>query len=176
VCLANTEHEFVNLHIFDGPGRDQLAAKNPAMKVPVLEDKEQLIFDSRVIYRYLAEKYQYAPLSWEQENQLTLIDAINDSFVQLFMLKRSEIEAGDDSLFYRMHFERIEASLAFLERQVEAGEFASWQYPAICLYTLIDWVEFRQLHGFKDQPHLRDFHQQHQSRIEFTATDPRVSE
>ena len=70
IVLANTEHEFINLNIFEGEGRDILASKNPTLKVPCLEDDGQMIFDSRVIYSYLLAKLDLPPLSWDQENQL----------------------------------------------------------------------------------------------------------
>jgi glutathione S-transferase len=49
IWLANTEHEFVNLLIFEDQDREVLAAKNPTMKIPILEDyvsgHYQVIFD-----------------------------------------------------------------------------------------------------------------------------------
>ena len=105
-----------------------------------------MIFDSRIIYNYLSDKLDHEGLSWEEENQLTLIDAANDSF---------------------------EAVLSALSQQLDAGGFSGWTYPEICLYTMIDWVLFRELHDIKDYPQLLEFHEQHHNRIEVTATDPR---
>ena len=85
IWLANTEHEFVNMQIFDGPDREILAARNPAMKIPMLEDGDAIIFDSRIIYRYLTDKFAFPEPSWEQENHLTVIDAVNDSLVQILL-------------------------------------------------------------------------------------------
>ncbi len=173
ILLSQTDHEFINLNIFEGEGRETLARKSPTMKVPCLEDEDQVVFDSRVIQRYLSTKFQYAPLSWDEENQLTLIDAVNDSFVSLFMLKRSHIQADQDALFIRMQKDRITASLKALNEQVAQGEFAHWHYPAICLYTVIDWIEFRELHKLEGLDALKSFREQHVDRIEVTATDPR---
>ena len=78
VVLAQTDHEFVDLQIFSGEDRALLASRNPAMKVPCLEDDGRVIFDSRVIYSYLSEKFGFAPLTWDEENMLTLIDAANE--------------------------------------------------------------------------------------------------
>ncbi len=173
IVLANTEHEFINLNIFEGEGRDILASKNPTLKVPCLEDDGQMIFDSRVIYSYLLAKLDLPPLSWDQENQLTLIDAANDSFVQLFMLKRSGIEATNDQLFVRLQKERIASTLSLLNEMADAGEFDGWGYPSIALFTLIDWVEFRELHPLTGLDALKAFHHANSDRIEVTATDPR---
>ena len=173
VILSNTPHEFLDLQIFSGEDRALLASRNPTLKVPCLEDNGQVIFDSRVIYNYLAEKLNFKPLTWEEENQLTLIDAANDSFVQLLLLKRSEFDIDDNKLYFRLQKERIEAVLSSLSEQLEAGGFRAWAYPEICLYTLIDWVLFRELHSFKGYQSLLDFHEKHRDRIELTATDPR---
>ncbi|GGW92917.1 glutathione S-transferase family protein [Alteromonas halophila] len=173
IILANTSHEFIDLQIFAGEDRKLLASRNPTMKVPCLEDDGQMLFDSRIIYRYLGEKLGHTDLNWEQENQLTLIDAANDSFVQLLLLNRSDIDTSQDKLHFRLQKERIEAVLQTLEAQLEQGGFGGWAYPEISLYTLIDWVEFRQLHDLADFPELRAFRERHVDRIEVTATDPR---
>lgn len=173
IVLSQTPHDFVNLQIFSGQDREILASRNPTLKVPCLEDDDQVVFDSRIIYNYIAAKLGFPELSWEQQNQLTLIDAANDSFVQLLLLKRSDIDMSEDRLYFRLQQERIEATLAELDKQVEQGGFNGWGYPAICLYTLIDWVEFRELHSLGGFENLKQFRGQHVDRIEVTATDPR---
>ncbi len=173
ILLAQTPHEFVNLEIFQGDDRATLAEHNPTLKIPCLEDEGGVIFDSRVIYRYLAEKFKYPSLSWDQENQLTLIDSANDSLVQLLLLKRSELDISEDKLYYRLQKERVQATLHELNKQVGLNGFDGWDYPAICLFTLIDWVEFREMHDLKAFDNLKLFRERHIDRIEVTATDPR---
>ena len=174
IVLASTEHEFLNLDIFSGNDRALLASRNPTMKVPCLEDSSEIILDSRIIYNYLAEKYNYESLSWEAENQLTLIDAVNDSLVQLLLLKRSDFDIEKEKLYFNLQRERIEGVFSILARQINEGKFAGWHYPEICLYSLVDWVLFRELHDMQAYPELLWFHEQHQNKIEVTATDPRT--
>ena len=171
--LANTEHEFINLQIFAGPDRELLAARNPTMKIPMLEDDGEMIFDSRVIFRYLSDKFQYPALSWEMENLLTLIDSANDSFVQLLISQRSDFKVDTDKLFFKLHYDRVNATLSHLNAIVTDDRFKAWQYPQICLYCLLDWVEFRQLHDLSGLDNLLAFQGLHKDRIEVTATDPR---
>lgn len=174
MLLANTEHEFIDLQIYGaGDDRDTLAAKNPTLKIPMLEDGETIIFDSRVIFNYLSTKLNLPALSWEQQNQLTMIDGANDSFVHLLLLARSEIEASDDKLFFTLQNERIDATLTALTADVDSGKFAQWHYPAICLYSLLDWITFRELHTLKGYDSLKAFLENNAQRIEVTATDPR---
>lgn len=174
IVLASIDHEFLNLQIFSGADRELLASRNPTLKVPCLEDGSEIIFDSRIIYNYLADKYQYEPLTWEAENQLTLIDAANDSFVQLLLLKRSDFDIAQEKLYFNLQSERIEGVLTSLSNQINKGLFSGWNYPEICLYSLVDWVLFRELHDMRDYPELLMFHEKHQDRIEVTATDPRI--
>jgi glutathione S-transferase len=60
IWLANTKHEFINLPIFAEQDWQILAAQNPTMKIPMLEDEiagnQQVIVDTRVIYPYLTDK------------------------------------------------------------------------------------------------------------------------
>ena len=172
--LNDTDYEFVNMDIFAGPGRALLKEKNPALKVPALEDGEQMVFDSRVIFRYLQTKSSAAPLTWEQENLLTLIDAANDSFVQLMMLKRSGVEQDRELLFFRLQLERIETALTTLNTHAEQGDFSQWDYPTICLFCLIDWVSFRELWGFAAYPALQALWKTYQDDSIIKATDPRI--
>jgi glutathione S-transferase len=173
IVLSSTPHEFIDLQIFSSEDRALLASRNPTMKVPCLEDDGRMIFDSRIIFNYLSEKLMLNPLTWEEENQLTLIDAANDSFVQLLLLQRSDVDVEADKLFFSLQKERINNVLDTLDGQREKGAFNAWNYPEISLYTLIDWVLFRQLNTLQDYPALLDFHEQHRDRIELTATDPR---
>ncbi|NVK57685.1 MAG: glutathione S-transferase family protein [Alteromonadaceae bacterium] len=173
LCLTGKTYEFVSMDIFSGPGRELLKAKNPALKVPMLEDGEHIVFDSRVIYRYLQNKFNEAPLTWDEENLLTIIDAANDAFVQRMMLMRSEISHAPDKLIFRLQDERLEATLSTLDSSVQNGDFERWDYPSMCLYCLIDWVTFRELYNFEKYPNLSKFCDQNQNNANIADTDPR---
>ncbi len=166
-------YDFVSLNIFEGEGRELLKAHNPTLKVPMLLDGEQPVYDSRVIFRYLCQKLGREPLRWEEENRLTVIDAANDSFVPLLLLERSGVDTQRDAMFFRLQRERIERTLELLEAQVADGQFRSWDYPAICLFCLVDWVMMRELYDFSCLPHLRSFRDQQLGRPGVAETDPR---
>lgn len=173
IWMANMPHEFVNLKIFERKDRELLARHNPTLKVPMLEDESEIIFDSRVIFRYLSDKHAFPLPSWEQENQLTLIDAANDSFVNILLLQRTGFDTKQDGMYFRLQKERVDATLQHLNDLVEAGCFKNWNYLAICLFCLVDWIEFRTLHDLSGFDALRQFRQDNAQRIEVTATDPR---
>ncbi|MEW6984028.1 glutathione S-transferase family protein [Colwelliaceae bacterium 6471] len=166
-------YEFINLDIFSEAGREILTANNPAQKVPALIDEEQCIFDSRVIYRYLAEKRQEEKLTWQQENTLTLIDAANDSLVTLFLSKRSGLDINQDVLFFNLQHERVEQLFSVLNQAALNHEFENWNYPAICLFCLLDWAKFREMYDWEKLPALVSFYNQAQTKEGVKVTDPR---
>ena len=174
LLLADVAHDFVNMNIFAGNDRELLAAKNPTLRIPMLEDNDQMIFDSGVIYRYLTAKLNLKPLSWYQENQLSVINAVNDSLVMLLQCTRSGMDTSEDKLFFNLQRERVATSLYVLELQAENGEFANWDYPAMALFCLVDWTLFRELIELDDYPALLKFVKDNASQAGVSASDPRL--
>lgn len=174
--LNKRDYEFLNINIFSKEGRKVLTDNNPAQKVPALVDEGQTIYDSRVIYRYLAKKFEYDELSWSQENLLTLIDAANDSFVSLLLLKRSEIDTSEDKLFFNLQRERVLTLLDVLNKEVKNGTFNEWHYPSICLYCLLDWIEYRELADLQPYQYLISFIEESKKQDCVNETDPRLAE
>jgi glutathione S-transferase len=171
--LENKPYEFINLDIFSAAGRQDLTANNPANKVPFIVDEGQTILDSRVIFRYLCLKYQLPAISWSEENLLTLIDAANDSLVSLLLCNRSGFDVNEDKLFFNLQNERVQTVFQALEKSLAEGQFEAWDYLSICLYCLLDWVVFRNLHDLTHYPLLLAFHYKHSSRALVQETDPR---
>lgn len=175
LLLADTPYDFIKLDIFTGADRDKLAAINPTLRIPMLEDDNEVIFDSGVIYRYLTAKQRLAPLSWYQENQLTVINAVNDSLVMLLQCSRSGFDTAEDKLFFNLQKERVATCLYVLEQQAENAEFSQWNYIAMALYSLIDWTLFRQLVELDDYPALLAFVNENAGRSGIAASDPRLA-
>lgn len=172
LLLGNQPYEFVNLDIYDAD-RDVLRRNNPALKIPVLQDGDQELFDSRVIAQYLMSQAGDQPLSWDQHNQITLIDGANDSGVILLLSKRSGIDIDQDRMFYNLQRERIMMTLRTLAAQVDEGLFQTWNYPAICLYTMVDWLDFRDLVDFSGVESLLTFRNANAGQLMVAETDPR---
>ncbi len=172
--LAAENYDYVQLDILGPEGREALRQHTPAMKIPVLIDSEHTVYDSLVIYEYLNRKLKKEQLSWEQQNTLTLIDAVNDSFVIMIMMDRSGIDNSQDILIANLQRDRIEQTLGILEQKCQDGEFSQWQYPAICLYCLLDWIEFRELYELGAYPALQAFKQASDAQPMVSDTDPRM--
>lgn len=175
--LQDKKYEFTSLDIFSPEGRDILVKNNPAQKVPALLDEGHYIYDSRVIYRYLAKKFADRELSWDEENQLTLVDAVNDSLVSLFLNEKSGFDTKQDVLFFNLQHQRISKVLSTLNEYVAQGQFLPASYPSICLYALLDWINFRNLYDWQAYHALKDFYKAIQEDKTLSAyikaTDPR---
>lgn len=174
IYLTDKAYEFVNLDIFAEQDRAVLTVNNPTKKIPALIDGELCIYDSRVIYRYLAEKFSEDNLSWQQENLLTLIDSVNDALVSMLLLKRSNIDTQQDALFFNLQRERTDSVFTTLDKAVADDQFNDWHYPAICLWCLLDWVDFRELAEWRRYAHLVQFFEQNKDRDILAKTDPRT--
>lgn len=74
--------------------------------------------------------------------------------VILLMSKRSELPVAEDRLIFKLQRERIEDSLGWLDQQAATGQFDAWNYAAICIVCLVDWILFRKLHALTDYPNL----------------------
>ncbi len=174
LAMSGQDYRFQLVNILHDQDREMLSQYNPTNKIPMLLDDELPIFDSGVIYRYLAAKLGWQALNWYQENQLTVINAVNDSLVILYQASRSGLDIGDDRLLFNLQKERIAASMFVLEQQCAAREFASWNYPAQALFSLIDWVLFRELLDMEDYPALLAFHLLNSQQPAIAETDPRL--
>lgn len=173
IFMQDIPHEFVMIDIFNSRDRANIIAKNPSLKIPMLEDDEQIILDSGLIHKYLVSKFTLPTLDWSKQSLLTSIDAVNDSLVQLFILSRSEIDVSADKLYFRIQRERIDAVLTQLESLAFNNEFVHWDYVSISLFCLLDWIIFRSLYDLNPYPELLKLHKQWQQLAICHKTDPR---
>lgn len=174
--LEGREYQFINLDIFADEDRKLLTDANPAQKIPALIDGEDCIYDSGIIYRYLTEKFQLPTLSWQQENLLTLIDAVNDSLVSMLILKRSGFDIEQDKFFFNLQRERCQQVLTVLEKEAKKGSFDEWNYLTISLYALLDWVQFRELYDLTPYSALIEFASKLNNKEIVKLTDPRLAD
>ncbi|GAB0111708.1 glutathione S-transferase family protein [Pseudoalteromonas distincta] len=164
--------EFVTLDIFSEQGRPTLASKNPARKVPILIDGDLTLGDSNSILRYLLQKTGKPQLTWPQEQLLTVINACNDSLVEIALCKRSGFNTQSDKLFFNLQNERIAETLSYLNTHLADDEFKSCEYLNISLYCLLDWICFRELTDFSQHSELVAFYEQYSKRQAAINTSP----
>lgn len=175
IFLENIDYEFVAMNIYEKDQREQLSALGPIKQIPILVDGETTVYDSRIIYRYLNDKYKKENLTIHDENIITMIDACNDAQVFLLMLVRSDIDINQDKLFINNQKNRIVDTLTELDKLAAENEFDLWNFKAICLYSLLDWMEFRELQDLTGYKNLKQFLAKNKDREFVVKTDPRNS-
>ena len=143
--LEPKKYNFKTLDIFNSAQRDSFKAMSPILKIPVLKDDHQIIYDSRVIFRYLSSKNGKNTWTWDQENLLTILDDWAQSLVTLLLCRRSQIPVLANGPFGVSHLDRIKNSLDFLETQVQRGNFDRWDFLTMSLYSYADWILFRDI-------------------------------
>lgn len=173
IWLEHADYEFIALDIFSPEGRSQLEAVSPVRKVPLLQIGKDTLYDSRIIFYHLNERLQRETINVREDNLMTLIDEANQAFSQLFLLKRSGIDVTQDTLYFNLQRERINNLMMHLEGLISSGNFKNWNYPGICLYCLLDWVDFREQFNLDNTPALKTFRDANRHREYVRKTDPR---
>ncbi|MCF2856894.1 glutathione S-transferase [Pseudoalteromonas sp. SMS1] len=172
-ALHDLSFEYRIINIFDQNERQILIEHNPARKIPFLICGEKVICDSNTIARYLQNKFSLPHLNWDQENLLTIINACNDSLVEMLLGQRSDLDTQGDVLFFNLQRERITETLNYLDKQCTTDAFLNCEYLQISLYCLLDWIQFRSLADLSThqglQAHLEKWH----SHAIAQQTDPR---
>lgn len=171
LLLADTDFTFNKINIFNPEDKANLKKVNPTLKIPMLQDGDTYIYESKVMYRYIAEKLDLPKITWEQENLLSTIDSANDTFVQLFLLTKSEFDIKSDRLYFNMQQARLDTVLPFLDEEAKKGAFDEWHYPSICLYCMVDWLMFREFYDFSPYENLMAFHARFKNREDVVATE-----
>ncbi|MDD0851855.1 glutathione S-transferase family protein [Halobacteriovorax sp. GB3] len=174
LLLEGQSYQFHKVNLMDEKDRKLLADLGPIKKVPILEDGETVLYESRVIFNYLQQKLAITKNESEKENTLSIIDALSDSLVIILQLKWSDVPFDESKLIFKLQKERIIQSLEVLEEMVSLGKFSAWDYQAMCLYCLIDWILFREVWNLTEYESLQKFHATHREKEVCQMTDPRL--
>lgn len=174
MLLAETDYDFQVVNVF-GEDREAIKKVNPTLKIPMFEDEKlegaKVLYDSGLVYRFLVEQYGFEALSFAEQNYLAVIDACNESLVNMMIMRRSGIDTAEDKLYFNIQRERQQVSFDLLEQEVEKGTFANWNYLAMSLLVLVEWAQFRELFDFANYPNLSAFvaNNQQQTGVQETA-------
>lgn len=161
-------------------GQAELRARNPLWKVPSAELDGQLIFDSRVISRRLAEAQAptgaigpLAAADVEAENLTTVIDGTLDALINCFYLGRDGVSPADASYLQKQQ-DRAAASMAWIEARVASrpGGAGDFGLVEIALCTTAEWMSFRQTYAVEGHPAIAALAARHRERPSMVATRP----
>jgi glutathione S-transferase len=156
LCLHDViPYELKTVNYLEQNDAAYLKSINPINKIPILIDEKQTIYDSRVIYNYLAKKYDWTPLTLNEENILSAIDAALDTSINLFSLKRGGLDTSKPNTYVTRQEERIPLLLNYLS--LWAVNCKEWNFLSMSLYSYLDWASFRELLKLSEYPEMQKF-------------------
>jgi glutathione S-transferase len=149
---------FKPLNYFEEAGNVELRKMSPLNQLPILMDGEQPIYETRVMYNYLSKRNNIKPLTIEEENILSAIDACLNSGINLFSLKKGGINIDDETNYFLVRQkERIPALLNFLIPWAKKQQALDWNFLTMSMVCLIYWFDFREVYSMKKHPELMAF-------------------
>ena len=174
--LRDITYTFQTVNIFDPIEDERFARINPIKRIPVLMIDDRPLFESRVIFNYLQKAHGRPSLSLAEENLVSVIDAWQDQLMQNFLLQRSGQTIDWQNDYYLRHADRQKNMTSYLASAIVKGEFSRWDYPAMSLYSLLDWGFFRDLFAnTKLVPALQNFYESAAGQPVVPGTDPRLT-
>lgn len=164
---------FKAINYMEEVDNNYLKTINPLNQIPMLLDGDQPIYDSRVIFNYVAKKQNLKPLSIDEENILSAIDTALASAVNLFSLKRGGIDiSSGNNYFIERQIERIPSLLNLVTpwAQTQTPE-KDWNYLTMSLYSTLYWLKFREVYDINQHPRLVEFLERFKNCPGVTETD-----
>ena len=153
-------YELKCINYLEANDSEYLKKINPINKIPILIDNEKTIYDSRVIYNYLAKKHDLKPLSYEEENILSAIDAALDTSINLFSLRRGGMDLNGGNSYIERQKERVTLILNYLTpwaQKLDPKQPSDWNYLSMSLYSYLFWGTFREILDLSQHTSLKEF-------------------
>jgi len=156
LCLHDKiTYEFKTVNYMEKSDAEYLKSVNPINKIPILIDRDQPIYDSRVIYNYLTKKYGWTHLTIPEENILSAIDAALDTSINIFSLKRGGLDTSIPNSYVTRQMERIPLLMNFISPWAATSE--EWDFLTMSLYSYLDWANFREQLDISAYPDMKNF-------------------
>lgn len=172
--LDGVTYKFETINYLDGRDDARLASLNPIKRIPVLIVNGKALWESRVIYNFLQRDLGKSALSFEEENAVSAIDALQDLLIQTFLMQRVGHSIDRNNPYFIRHSERHRLILDYLVSEIKAGRFQRWDYPAMSLYSLADWAIFRNCYNLENLPQeIKNFVDERRNLPFVPESDPR---
>jgi glutathione S-transferase len=168
-------YKFESINYLEKKDGDYLKSINPINQIPILLDGDTKIFDSRVIYNYVAKKHQLKSLSMDEENILSAIDAALDTSINLFSLRRGGLDLATDNYYIERQKERIPLILNYLNpwvKTLDAKKADHWNFLTMSLYSYLYWGEYRDIVDLSAFPEHKKFLENFKSSPGVAETAP----
>lgn len=165
MLLEGIPFEFKDMNIYETADAVELNKINPVNQIPVFQDGERTIWDSRQIFYYLNQQHKLQNMDWADENLLTVMEGAINAGVALLLMKRSGIDVKEPYMYVQRQKDRIDSVLDYLKDYLNSERSKVWDFHAMTLYSFIDWAKFRQVTSFESRPECEDFLATHSNRI-----------
>ena len=167
LLFGDLDYKFEAIDVFSDKGQKVISKYSPTKRVPILVDGERVIWDSLLIAQYFSDE----PIDVLTQKDLTLINEMTDAGIQLFQLRKFEVDTNDESPFSKNNLERISNVLNHFEK----SNLDYFRIVEEWLYCTLDWFSFREVYDWKsNHPKLVAFMHEHEDDDLIKETDPRL--
>ena len=162
-------------------GQAAMRKLNPLWKVPTIEWRGGVVFDSHVIVETLWHEFgggslrPYDANDVEERNTLSVIDGALDSAVNVFYMKKDGVDITKVPYLVKQR-ERVDSAMTWLNERLRDGWFTSqpqFGYAELVAFTTFEWFRFREVVQVERWPRLASFTDAHHQR--FFDTRPMVT-
>lgn len=157
ILMENIPHELKEVDIYDPAETITFNKISPIHQIPVLQDGDQVVWDSRHIFNYLNLNHKIQNLDWDDENLLTAIDEALNSGANLMKMKRSGMNIDEPYMYNVRLKDRMESILDYLKPMIEDRFLKEWDFHSISLYCFLDWALFRKIINLEKRPECQKF-------------------
>lgn len=164
IIKHNFPIELEAINYLEAKDSEYLKSVNPINKIPILitqeNGKDIAIYDSRVIYNYLAKKYQLKPLSIQDENIYSAIDGLIETSVNLFSLRRGGLQLNNENSYIVRQMDRIPSILLYLlpwVNSLDKNNPEHWNILSMNMYSYLYWANFREILDLSPYPAFQKF-------------------
>ncbi len=163
---------------------------NPTLKVPVLEDDGEVVFDSNLIIEYLLRTYpipekdgSHSPLAptltrpefhWEDARVLSTLHAMEDAAVIIRLLGLSDLDPDSVPLLARQQA-RVTSCLDWVEARVRTQALEGF-WPGffsvadISLVCALEFADKHKIYTWQDRASLKELAERLNERPSVAAT------
>ncbi len=167
IMLGDLEYKFNTVEVFSKKGQKLIGKYSPTKRVPILVDEKRVLWDSLLIAEYFSDE----PIDLISKKELVLINEMTDAGIQLFQLRKFELDLNDNSVFSKNNLDRIKNVLEHFEKR----EFKYFYMIEEWLFCTLDWFSFREVYDWRaGHPNLVKFYETHLNDEYIKKTDPRL--
>ena len=167
--------------VFSDEGQAELRTKTPLWKVPTLDLDGEVLWDSGVILERLFAEHGFGGLRaeteatrWQEARLRSSVDEVLNTLIKFFYLRKDGVDVSEVAYLAKDQA-RVHSTLEWLEGQLR-GDWCSddggFGRTELYLYTLLDWIDFREVLPLDNRPGLLAFAEAHRRHPLLEKTAP----